>query len=218
MNVPMNNPKAAHAPRRRLAPLRMPLLAAGFACAALALSACTSVLPRTPPETYDLTAPAGFEGLGSTRAQILILEPSAVKVFDSEQIVIRPSATEIQYLGNAQWSDRLPKLLQARLVESFENTGKARAVARPGDGLVIDYQIVTDIRAFQANIGSGISEARVSLSVKLVSDRTGKVVRTAVFEESAPLAGASGLQVVTALDQAFDKAVRKIISWTFAAI
>lgn len=203
-------------PRRSL--VRWPALGAA-ALVLLQLGGCTSVIPRQPPETYDLTAPREFDGLtGSTRAQILILEPSAVKVLDSEQIVIKPSASEVQYLANAQWSDRLPKLLQARLVETFENTGRARAVSRPGEGLVIDYQIVTDIRAFQGTIGSGISQARVALSVKLVSDRTGKVVRSKVFEETAQISGAGGLEVVIGLDRAFDRVAREIVTWTLSAI
>ncbi|MEZ5800851.1 MAG: ABC-type transport auxiliary lipoprotein family protein [Nitratireductor sp.] len=84
------------------------------------------------------------------------------------------SPTEIEYLAKSQWSDRLPKVVQARLIEAFENTGRVRAVSKPGEGLVIDYQIVTDIRAFQANVGAGSRDAMVSLSVKLVSDRTGR--------------------------------------------
>ena len=185
----------------------------------LALSGCTSLLSKPAPDTYDLTAPQNFPGLrGGTRAQLLILEPSAVKVLDGQEIVVKPSSSEVQYLHNAQWSDLLPKLVQARLIETFENTNKTRAVAKPGDGLVIDYQMVSNIRAFQANVGGGISEARVAISVKLVSDRTGKVVRTKVFEAAQPLATTSGIDVVTALNTAFDSVSRELVAWTFAGI
>jgi len=186
---------------------------------ALAMSACTSLVPTPAPDTFDLTAPRSFPGLkGSTTAQILILEPSALKSLDSQDIVIKPSSTEVQYLAKSQWSDRLPKLIQARLVEAFENTDRVRAVAKPGEGLVIDYQIVSDVREFQADIGSGISEARVSISVKLVSDRTGKVVRSRVFEQASRLTGTQSLQVVSGLDAAFEKVTREIVSWTFSGI
>jgi cholesterol transport system auxiliary component len=185
----------------------------------LSVSACTSLVPSPPPSTYDLTAPQSFPNLkGSTRAQILILEPSALKTLDSQDIVIKPSGTEVEYLAKSQWSDRLPKLVQARLIEAFENTDRVRAVAKPGEGLVIDYQVVSDIRAFQADVASGLSEARVSISIKLVSDRTGKVVRSKVFEEVAGLSGTTGLQVVTGLDAAFDRVAREIVAWTFAGI
>jgi len=187
--------------------------------ATLALGSCTSLVPSAPPNTYDLSAPASFPGLkGGSRAQVLFLEPSALKVLDSQEIVVKPSSAEVNYLAKSQWSDRLPKLVQAKLIETFENTKRVRAVAKPGEGLVIDYQIVSDIRSFEANIGSGISEARVSISVKLVSDRTGKVLRTKVFTETVPLAGTGSLDIVLGLDGAFDKVARQMVKWTFSGI
>ncbi|MCB1449955.1 MAG: membrane integrity-associated transporter subunit PqiC, partial [Nitratireductor sp.] len=168
---------------------------------ALLLAACQA--GGVPPDTFDLTAPTNIENIrGSTRAQILILEPSALKSLDSQNIVVKASPTEIEYLAKSQWSDRLPKVVQARLVEAFENTGRVRAVSKPGEGLVIDYQIVTDIRAFQANVGAGSRDAMVSLSVKLVSDRTGKVVRSQVFDVSVPLGSTGPSQIVDALNAA----------------
>ena len=172
-----------------------------------------------PPDTFDLTAPANVDNVaGSTRAQILIVEPSALKSLDSQNIVVKASPTEIEYLAKSQWSDRLPKVVQARLVEAFENTGKVRAVSKPGEGLVIDYQIVTDIRAFQANVGAGSRDALVSLSVKLVSDRTGKVVRSRVFDVAVPLGSTGAVQIVDALNAAFERAASDIVRWVFRAI
>ncbi|MFK7903278.1 MAG: ABC-type transport auxiliary lipoprotein family protein [Nitratireductor sp.] len=185
----------------------------------LALSSCTSLIAPPAPDTYDITAPTTFPGLkGGSRAQILILEPSALKVLDSLDIVIKPNDAVVQYLAKAQWTDRLPKVVQARLIESFENTGRVRAVAKPGEGLVIDYQIVSDIRAFQADLGNGTSQAVVSISVKLVSDRTGKVIRAKVFSKGEPLASSSPIEVVTTLDEAFDDVARQIVSWVFAGV
>ncbi|WP_083649414.1 ABC-type transport auxiliary lipoprotein family protein [Salaquimonas pukyongi] len=199
--------------------LRMQLLpaAAGLALA-LAVSGCTSLLAGPAPSTYDLTALETVPGLrGGTRAQLLVLEPTALKVLDSEQIVIKPSEAEVEYIARAQWTDRLPKVVQAKLVETFENTGRARAVSKPGEGLVIDYQLASDIRAFEANLQEG-SVAKVSISVKLVSDRTGRVVRTRVFTASVPLGGTGGLAVATALDDAFDLVSADIVKWTYSGV
>lgn len=191
---------------------------AGLLAAVLGLSACTSLVPSPPSNTYDLTAPASFPGLkGGSRAQILILEPSALKVLDSQEIVVKPSPAEVEYLGRSQWSDRLPKLVQAKLIETFENTNRVRAVAKPGEGLVIDYQVVSDIRSFEANVGAN-REARVSISVKLVSDRTGKVVRSKVFTQAVPLSGSGSLDIVLGLDSAFDSVATQLVKWTFSGV
>ena len=117
-----------------------------FAVAGLA-SSCALIKSAPTPETYDISAPRSFSGLQSgTRAQILVKAPTSLKALNSQNIVVKPTASVITYLKGAQWSDDLPKMVQTKLVETFENTGRSGAVAKPGDGLVIDYQILTAIR------------------------------------------------------------------------
>jgi cholesterol transport system auxiliary component len=183
---------------------------------AVTVAGCTTA---AVVDIYDLGAPADFSGLKSaTKSQILVQEPSALKSLDAQDIVIKTSPTQIQYLARSQWPDRLPKVVQARLVEAFENTERVRAVSKPGEGLVIDYQIVTDIRAFQANIGNGEQAAQVSLSVKLVSDRTGKVLRAKVFEAQSPIAGTDANAVVNGINTAFDSIARDLVKWVLTAV
>ena len=76
-------------------------------------------------DTYDLAVPA-VERSAKRKAnvQILIAEPQALKVLDSESIVVRSGPSSVAYLGGAQWSDRLPKMIQSRLVQAFENFGR----------------------------------------------------------------------------------------------
>ena len=197
---------------------RLRMAATGAALAGLlAIAGCAAF--GKVVDVYDLGAPKSFPGLRQgTHAQLLVLEPSALKSLDAGEIVVKTSPTQIEYLARSQWPDRLPKVVQARIVEAFENTGRVRAVAKPGEGLVIDYQIVTDIRAFEAEIGAGLQDARVILSVKLVSDRTGKVVRTRVFEASVPLDSTASTAVVNGLNAAFDQIARDIVFWVLKAV
>ena len=189
--------------------------AGALACLLLA-AACTTA---SVVDIYDLRAPAEVREIkGKSRAQLLVVEPSALKTLDSPEIVVKTSPTQIQYLANSQWPDRLPRVVQARIVEALENTGRVKAVAKPGEGLVIDYQIVTDIRAFQANVGAGEQNAQVELSVKLVSDRTGMVVRSKVFEAAAPISGTDAQSVVNGLNAAFDAVARSMVKWVFGAV
>jgi cholesterol transport system auxiliary component len=185
-----------------------------FACA-LVVAGCAAFKPAA--STFDLTAPHEFPHLrGSSRAQLLIAEPSALKTLDAPQIVVKPAPNELEYLARAQWPDRLPKVVQSRLVETFENTRRIRAVSRPGEDLLIDYQLATDIRDFEADAAAGTAE--VTLSVKLVSDRSGRVIATRIFTASVPLASTSPGVVVDALDLAFDKVARDIVNWTYRII
>ncbi len=171
-----------------------------------------------PPATYDLAAPDSFPGLrAGTRAQILIQEPAALKALDSERIVVKPSDSAVEYMAKAQWSDRLPKLVQTRLLQAFENSGRARAVGRPGEGLLIDYQIVSDIRAFELSLVEGTA-AVVEISGKIVNDRNGRVVAVRRFAARVPAAGAGADEAVEALNRALEEVLVDFVAWTLGRI
>ena len=186
--------------------------------AAAVLSGCALSASGPPPATFDLSVPESFPGLrAGSSAQILIQEPAALKVLDSERIVVRPSATGVEYMARAQWSDRLPKLVQTRLLQAFENSGRVRAVGRPGEGLLIDYQIVSDIRAFQLSLAEGRT-AVVEITGKIVNDRNGRVVAGRRFSARVPTAGESAEAVVAALDRALGEVLVEFVGWTLSRI
>lgn len=189
-----------------------------FAVAGLA-SSCALIKSAPTPETYDISAPRSFSGLQSgTRAQILVKAPTSLKALNSQNIVVKPTASVITYLKGAQWSDDLPKMVQTKLVETFENTGRSGAVAKPGDGLVIDYQILTAIRAFEVAVNGGGKTAVIEFSVRLLSDRNGRVLKSNVFRATVPFSGSNNDDYVAALDRAFDVVAREIVVWVLRRI
>jgi hypothetical protein len=94
----------------------------------------------------------------------VVAVPTAVQTLDSEKVVVQPTAIEVNYLPDAQWADRLSRLLQARMVQAFEN-GRMRTVARAGERVNADYALATDVREFGLRITSE-SHAIVEISVK----------------------------------------------------
>ncbi len=168
-------------------------------------------------DTFALSTPRVEDGLSARNRQILIADPSAVKALDSEQIVVRIGVSEMQYLAASQWSDRLPKLVQAKLVEAFENTGKVGGVGKPGQGLAIDFQVVTDIRAFEVQT-DGADTAVVEISAKILNDRTGTVKVQRVFRATHPVEGTGNTAFIRALNAAFGSVTADIIGWTLKAI
>ncbi len=168
-------------------------------------------------DTFGLSAAPVIEGQAATRRQILIPEPSALKALDSEQIVVRLSSSEIQYLSKSQWSDRLPKMVQSKLVQAFENTGKVAGVGKPGEGLAIDFQVITNIRSFEVAT-AGADTAVVEIAAKIVNDRNGTVRAQEVFRATAPVSGVDNAAFVKALDRAFAEVTREIVVWTLKSI
>ncbi|WP_113447354.1 ABC-type transport auxiliary lipoprotein family protein [Rhizobium cremeum] len=197
--------------RRRiglLAAIVMPLALSG-------LSACSSA-PKN--DTFDLSASPAVETTASARnRQLLIADPSALKAVDSEQVLVRVSGSEIRYLSNAQWSDKLSRMVQSKLVEAFENTGKLGGVGKPGQGLAIDYQLITDIRAFEID-ASGSDRAVVEISAKLLNDRNGTVKAQRAFSASVPTGGSTNEIYIRAMDRAFGQVTAEIVAWTMTQL
>jgi cholesterol transport system auxiliary component len=184
------------------------LLAGAGATLAASLAGCGG---GPAPVTYDLTAvrmPARRSGGGNG---LVVPEPTAIFALDSERIVVRAANGEITYLPRAQWSDRLPRLLQARLVQTFENAGRA-AVGRPVDRLAGTTQLVIDIRTFEVRESS--REAVVELAVKRVDSGSGRLVNARLFGATAAVSAIDGLGATAALDQALASVLGQIVGWT----
>ncbi|HEY6633626.1 MAG TPA: ABC-type transport auxiliary lipoprotein family protein [Rhizobiaceae bacterium] len=189
-------------------------LISGTLALSILLSGCALLSGGSKPlDTYELTAPAAGDGRGRSARQILIAEPSALKALDGQNIVISPAPGNIEFLKGAQWADRLPKVVQAKLAETFQRSGEFRGVGRPGEGLAIDYQVIVDIRSFQVRVDGGAS-AEVELFVRLLNDRNGTVRAGKVFTATAPIAGQGNAAYVAALDAAFGQAAVEIVDWT----
>jgi cholesterol transport system auxiliary component len=180
---------------------------------ALTLAGCAA-LPGggpAPLDTFDLSA-ASVSAHGRSRRQILIAQPAALKALDSQNIVIKTGSRSIEYLKGAQWADRLPLIVQARLAETFQRSGSFAGVGKPGEGLAIDYQVITEIRAFGVRADSGVAE--VGLFVRLLNDRNGEVRAAREFSATSPVSGSGNKAYVDALDRAFGKAAGDIVRWT----
>ena len=80
------------------------------------------------------------------------------------------------------WADSIPKLLQARLIESFENYDIAHAPLRNADVGQAEFQLLIDVRRFRIAMESEPA-AEIGLSARIV-DKNGKVVASRLFEES----------------------------------
>lgn len=196
--------------RRASAPLALTLV--GFV-----MAGCAALGAGPPPlDTFELSAPSVATQRHSRR-QILIAEPAALKALDGQNIVIKPAPASIQYLKGAQWADRLPLIVQARLAEAFQRAGSFAGVGQPGDGLAIDYKVMTEIRAFDVRVDGG-EHAQVELFVRLLNDRNGEVRAAKTFSARAPVSGSGNRAYVAALDKAFGEAAAEIVRWTDSQI
>ncbi len=183
---------------------------------ALALGACSgglsSVITKAPPAAYDLQPATNFTHHGrAARGQLIIAEPAALARYDSEKMGGRPNPAEAAQLGDAQWQDRLPKLMQARILQSFENASRLRAVGRPADKIATDFVLVTEVRAFEISVTDG--SAVVEVAAKIVRERTGRIMAARVFRVAVATTATQGAPAIAALNDAFAKVQRELVLW-----
>lgn len=188
-----------------------------FSVSAVTFLAGCAVVGEGGRATFDLGAPGDLpENLRKTNAQLLIPQPSSVDVINSNRIILREGSSELAYLPGVQWSDTVPKLIQARVRDAFENSGRVRAVGLPGEGLLIDYQIALNIRAFEIVSGSG-DTAHVDISARILDDRNGRVRASKRFEEKVS-SGPSVDDNVDALNSALDQVISQLIIWSLRSL
>ena len=186
----------------------------GFAIAASLLGVLAGVAgcSSAPVTAFDLAAPgAPPRGGGGVAGQLVVVEPVALAPLESERILVKDASGAVSNLGGGQWSDRLPRLVQARLIQTFENGSRLRAAARPGDGVIAEYQLATELRAFQLDAATG--EAVVEISAKVIALPAGKIVRARVFTAREPAGTSSALDVTQALDRASGTVFLDIARW-----
>ena len=164
------------------------------------------VVDLTPPKALGMVAkvPAG---------QIAVGEPSALGALDSDKLALDPSAAS--EAPSASWADALPKLMQARLVQSFENAGLVGSVVR-GDGATSDYLLQSDIRSFGI-VADGGPAAALELSAKLINAK-GRVLAGRIFKAKVPLAASDAKAAAAGLNDAFGQAAQELVGWTVGVV
>lgn len=166
--------------------------------------------------TFDLRAPQNLGPASKTlKGQLAIPEPTAVAMLETQRMLFSPVR---DYPGFAEflWADSIPKLLQARLIESFENYDIAHAPLRTADIGQTDSQLLIDVRRFRVATDSGPT-AEIGLSARIV-DKNGKVIASRLFEDSQKFDKLEPAATVAAFSEAFGRIAKDMIAWTVQAL
>lgn len=165
---------------------------------------------------YDLRAASGFAPPAKPiKGQLAIGEPSFVVMFDTQKILLAPGLDYPAFAG-FQWSDSIPKLIQAKLIQSFENYDIAHAPQRASDAVQADHQLLIDIRSFEIT-GSPELAAEVAFSAKIVG-KDGKQLAAKLFRASAPVDKPEPLAALAGFNQAFGSVAKELVLWTAATL
>lgn len=165
---------------------------------------------------YDLKAADAFDAPRHPLEHgLVIAEPTSTTRLQTQRFLFASDEEPHDDFVNAQWSDSLPALVQAKLLQSFENYDIAHAPLR-GDALTEGgVRLLIDLRRFDIAIAPD-PKATIALSAKLI-DGTGNLKAARIFEQSAPMGSLTVPQAATAFSRAFDVLARDVVTWTASA-
>lgn len=196
---------------------------AGVRIAALLLAAAwltgCGILPKQ--ETLALYRPEPAIAVDAAwpqaNWQLQIARPYADAMHDSARILVRPQPGELQVYKGAAWTQPAPDLVLDTLLRAFADSGKLAGVARRGEGVSAQYELLLDLRRFESDYDGGTTPgARIEIGARLVHNAGNRVVASRVFDVTVPTDGTDVVQVNRAFERAIGDANMQLIGWVLA--
>jgi phospholipid/cholesterol/gamma-HCH transport system substrate-binding protein len=165
-----------------------------------------------PTGTLTFAAPGDFAPAAAMPdKQLVIGRPSDPVALETARLLLQTGSTLAPTLPDVQWIDNAPLLLQAKLIESFENAGYAK-VASDTAGVMGDYTVLIELRSFQIVAGD-TPTATIDFTAKL-TDSSNAIVAARRFQATAPLAAMDAQAASDAFGKAFADVAHRLIAWT----
>ena len=186
--------------------------------ATAALAGC-GILPKQ--ETLALYRPEPTIAMNAAwpqaNWQLQVARPYADATHDSARILVRPQRGELQVYRGAAWTQPAPDLVLDTLLRAFSDSGRLAGVARRGEGVNAQYELLLDLRRFESDYDGGATpSARIELGARLVHNADNRVVASRVFDVAAAADGTDVVQVSRAFERALGDANMQLIGWVLA--
>ena len=191
---------------------------AGVAATSL-LGGCAQLIAQAdkPPNLFWLTPKSTFgEDLMPVSFQLAVDQPYAPAALNNQRIALMNSPIQVQYYARANWTDRVPDMVQGLIVESFENSGMIYSVGRQSSGLRSTFILLPEVREFQAEYfdGATIPTAHVRINVKLIKMPDRSIIANESFEATVLADSETMDDIVKAFDLALGKVLKNLVRWT----
>ena len=192
------------------------LVLAALSLAAL-LPACSILPEREAVDVYLLpgaidhaAAPAGPQIDVSLR----VLRPVSGSRIAGRRIVVIPDDRLVSVYQGALWTDPAPVLMRERIVDALLAGQRFASVSTDERSLFADFELDTELRAFQSEYRNGRPEAVIRIDVRLAQGNTRHIVAGQRFEARERAAGTAVADVVGAMGRAADRIALEIARWS----
>jgi len=183
------------------------------------VAGCSSILGSKTPSTIYAPEPrvAADPSWPGVTWQLALAHPDAARVLDSLRIAVRPTPGELEVYKGASWAKTPTEQIEDALLRTLEDSQKIPAVARQGSGIAADYNLLTEVRRFEADYaGNAVPAATIEINAKLVHVPDQDVVASRTFLQAVPAGGIDTASVAQAFGTALGTISHDIAGWTLA--
>jgi len=194
-----------------------------LAAACLApIAGCSLISDPPAPQMYRLD-PADLDPAPTQprHDSLVIGLPTAPQNLDSDRIALTRGAARFDYYADSTWTDRVPPLLQALLVEAFETDGRIADVWTDRDVMSAGYLLETTVRSFTARYDgadASLPVVDVSLDLRLVRLPAQQSLGRNLLAEQCEAKRNDLPSIVMAFDVAAGKALNRCVAWTLSTM
>ena len=185
---------------------------------ALPLAGCISLIKEPDPITVYALRPEAVDvaNLPTVSWSLTVIRPNSLAFLDSNRIAVRPEPNVLQVYKGANWSESLPDLVQANLVQALENSGRIKSVSRQNSGVPAEVAMLVDIRQFESVYAPSakIPDAVIQMHVKVLEYPSNRVIAVQTFNASVPSASKDIPDVVLALERGMNTVTAEIVAFT----
>ena len=189
----------------------------GDASAGAVSAARETARATAPAAPASATVPAGSSAPAATGAQawsLRVVRPAAGVHLAGQRIVVMPEGNRVSVYQGAGWSDPAPVLVRDRVLEAFRADGRVGALSSDERQLHADFELDSDLRAFQSEYRGGRPEAVLRLDARLVHTASRRIVSSRSFEHRQASADPAVPAVVQAFGTAADRLSAEVVDWT----
>jgi cholesterol transport system auxiliary component len=187
---------------------------------ALPLAGCISLIKEPDPIAVYALRPEAVDAanLPTVSWSLTVIRPNSLAFLDSNRIAVRPEPNVLQVYKGANWSESLPDLVQANLVQALENSGRIKSVSRQNSGVPAEVAMLVDIRQFESVYAPSakIPDAVIQMHVKVLEYPSNRVIAVQTFNASVPSASKDIPDVVLALERGLNTVTAEIVAYTLA--
>jgi len=201
-----------------ISPLRIPLRSLAVAAAAVALTGCISLFPKTEPAglyrfghaAAESSRPATDKGFGVYKT------PTVFTRAAMSDRLLSVTNGEAAYIADARWVSPAIVLFDEAVARAFESeASRARLVTR-GEALKAAMALRLEVRSFETDYVNGPKAApEVLVEIRAVMTRSNDraLLGDKVFVARVKAADNRLSAIVPAYDQAVGQALSEIVDW-----